>query len=804
MNKLKWNENWSFWNAKEPEIKKCVTLPHDAMLTEYRLKGIANGVATGFFPGGKYYYEKIFWGNPEYEKQRVLLEFEGVYMNSTVYLNGEKVGGHIYGYTDFFVDLTNKIKINEENNILVEVDNTRTPNSRWYSGSGIYRDVFWLTGNEACILPDGVQIQTLSVNPVIAEINVQVSDASIGKKLTATIKDNQEIIHLVSQLVKDNEVSLKLELPSERITLWSDEHPNLYDFSIVLGDEQKSFDEVNLRTGIRMLTWSAENGLQINGKTIKLRGGCIHHDHGALGAVSLYDAEKRRALRLKEMGFNAIRYAHNPAGKVFLDVCDEVGLYVMDESFDQWKGKQSPYDYGMYFEKHWEEDLDGMIRMARNHPSVIMYSIGNEISDVGQAEGAVINQMLTDYCHEKDSSRPVINCINPVVAVMGAISKDNTSPDDVVDPYAESAGSQASGSLLANIIVTIVPFMQKVMGKPEKVEKLLKPCFDALDIVGYNYAEQCYDKHHKWNPNRLMVGSETYFSHLFDNWKAVEEKPYLLGDFMWTAWDYLGEAGVGAPIYGTKHGGFNRPYPCVSAGCGIIDKTGIPQTSAYYAAIIWGKYDRPYIGVRPVNHSKEKYFLGQWRMTDTVHSWSWDGMDGKRAEIEVYAAAAQVELIQDGKSLGRNDTVKYIARFQTTYRKGTLVAISYDEDGNETGRDQLISADNKTHITLLPDRNVMKASTDGLIYVDIQVTDEKGIVKMLQDRKIQVQVDGAASLAGLANGNPFMTDSFTGDIFTTYQGQMQAIVRGNGKLGKIVLTVYDKELGESRIILYAE
>lgn len=799
----KWNNGWIFWDERTPENKKKVTLPHDAMLEEKRLPGIQNGAAAGYFPGGRYNYKKTFWGRESWEDQIVMLEFEGVYMKSSIFLNGEKVGGRIYGYSDFYVNLTGRIKIGEENELLVVADNTQTPNSRWYTGSGIYRDVYLLSGNRAHILPDGIKVVTEQIHPAILQIEIEVSETAKDSEVEIEVCLDNEVAartYLNPEVYKGVKKCCKIRIEDAR--LWSSEEPNLYTIRTVLKKAGNILDIQETRTGIRLLEWNASYGMKVNGKSVKLRGGCVHHDHGALGACGFYAAELRRAKILKEAGYNAVRYAHNPASKTFLDACDEVGLYVMDEAFDQWKEKQSPYDYGMYFESEWEKDLESMILKARNHPSVVMYSIGNEISDISKPEGAEIGRKLTALCHKLDPSRPTLNAVNPVVAIMGSISKGETSPDDIVDPYKENKDSQAAGSLLANIIVTAVPFISKFMGKPKKVEKLLKESFDAVDIVGYNYAEQCYQPHHDWNPSRIMVGSETYIPKLAENWEFIKSVPYVIGDFMWTAWDYLGEAGVGAAIYGTSRGGFNRPYPCVSAGCGAIDKTGYRETSSYYAAIIWGEYKKPYIGVRPVNRTEQKYFLGMWRYTDTVHSWSWTGMDGNLAEIEVFSPGKEVELIQDGTSLGRKKVQDYVAKFKTTYRSGFLEAIAYDEAGIEIGRDLLSSAGKEKTLTICPEQKVLKADGEDLLYVAICITDADGETKMLCDERITVTVEGAAELAGVCSGNPFTEESFLGDGCETWYGRMLAILRSNGNTGEIYLKASAKGV-ENQIILHA-
>ena len=766
MERIKYNEGWIFWNAIRPEEKTKVTLPHDAMLTEKRLPNMPGGAAAGYFPGGKYYYEKEFIGEESLKDRTVILEFQGVYMKSTVLLNGEIVGGRIYGYSRFYADLTGKIRTGEKNVLQVIVDNTQTPNSRWYSGSGIYRDVYLLIADKRYIAPDVVfAYSDLSdAGTIHVETDLLLKkgehielELSMDGKPVGSSSGTDTVIHVAEPMC------------------WSEEEQPLYDLTVCLYDGEDLLDSHKEQIGLRTLTWDAGHGIRINGKETKLRGGCIHHDNGTLGACSYYEAELRRVKKLKELGFNAIRYSHNPAGQAFLDACDEAGMYVIVEAFDTWKGKMLDYDYGIYFEQEWKKDLKDMILTARNHPSVIMYCIGNEISDTGQPEGAQLNQELYEFCHAMDPTRPTMHAFNPVVSNMGATNKTKTSPEDVVDPYREEKGSAISGSLLANMIATVAPFMSKVMGEPKKVEKLLKPCYDHIDIVGYNYSDRCYEPHHQWNPDRIMVGSETYPGAIVKNWPFIEKHSYVVGDFMWTAWDYLGEAGIGVPIYGKKHGGFNRPYPCISGGNGAFNLIGEAETPAYIAAIVWGKYSKPYIAVRPVNHSGEKYFLGQWRSTDAVASWSWTGMEGKKAEIEVYSRGRSVELIQDGKSLGRKSLEACKAEFQTIYRPGKLLAISYDAEGNCLDQNELLSAEDNLELRINQEEPYGK--NGDLIFLKAELTDKNGIRKLLLDRCLKVQVEGAGELIAIGSSNPMTEENYWSDQFTTYLGVLQIIVR---------------------------
>jgi len=383
MKKEKWNTGWMFWKDGHEEEAVSVQLPHDAMQTEERIPDMENGASSGFYPGGKYYYQKTFTPDESYEGKQVMLQFGGVYMDSTVLVNDEKVGGRLYGYSEFFADLTGKLKIGEENTVTVIADNSRTPNSRWYSGSGIYRDVHILSAGKEFIRPRGLRVKTLSIDPVKVRICVDVQ-AEPDTEIRTLICDQDRVI------AEGEGASFETELPG--VKMWDAEHPNLYTVRTTLEKDGRILDADEVTTGFRMIRADAASGLQVNGKTVKLRGACVHHDHGPLGACAMYKAELRRVKRLKELGYNAIRYAHNPADDNILEICDKVGMYLLDETFDQWKVPQSTYDYALHFDEEWKKDIESLIARDYNHPAVIMYCIGNEISDTGLPHGAMIDK----------------------------------------------------------------------------------------------------------------------------------------------------------------------------------------------------------------------------------------------------------------------------------------------------------------------------------------------------------------------------------------------------------------------------
>lgn len=779
MKKALFNDEWTFFSDIDMQ-PRAIRLPHDAMQTEKRIPELKDGAGTGFYPGGFYTYTKKFHVANEELNKTCILEFEGVYMKSSVYLNGKLLGGRIYGYSDFYVELTGKLQPGE-NELKVIADNSQFANSRWYSGSGIYRDVWMYTADTNYIKPDGIQVRTLSTAPAQIRVTVDARKESSVKTIVKICKDGRIVAEGLGE-------DVTLDIPEAK--LWTAETPELYEVLVELKQDDMILDTDSDSFGIRSIAWDVARGFQVNGKTVKLRGGCVHHDHGFIGAAEFDTACMRRVRLMKEAGFNAVRIAHNPASRAMLRSCDKLGMYVMNETFDTWIGLKSPYDYAMYFEDEWEKDVTDMIRVSYNHPSVIMYSIGNEVHFKDFKRVGDISEKMVNLCHRLDSSRPVTNALNPSMALADG-DKENPKihRNDKVNPRACGKGSALTGSALVNTIITYMEVIMKIFANEKKIKKhdaVLRP----LDIPGFNYGTYLYDGQHKDFPNRVLVGSESFPAVIYENWKAVKTMPWVIGDFLWTAWDYLGECGVGKVHYG-KQGSFTQPFPVISAGCANIDLTGEITPQGYYCAIVYGRYKKPYLAVHPVTHSGEKVFTGKWRLTDAIHSWSWPGYEGKTAMVDVYANAAKVELLHNGLSLGKKAPVRCQATWQLTYAPGTLEAISYDATGKEIGRDRLKTAGDKNILCVKPETQELKAGGSDLLFIPIEIIDENGIRKVLNDTDVTVQVEGAAQLAGLGNANLTQESlmPYVGSTICTFEGRALAILRSTDNEGSITVTV---------------
>lgn len=761
---LNFNTNWTF--RKEGGVPIPVSLPHDAMIIEPRDGSCRNGVNSGYFPGGKYTYEKVFDIAAEDIGKSIMIHFEGVYQNCTVSVNGEIVGSHKYGYTAFDVDISNAVRAGS-NTVTVHVDNSLEPNCRWYSGSGIYRPVQLLIRDRVHI--ETVHIETVSIDPVQVKVDVTTTTET---PVAVEIYEGDVLI-----------VSGKpgvITVPNAK--LWSAETPFLYTVLV-----KTETDERIIPFGIRELKWSAKTGLLINGERVLLRGGCIHHDHGVLGACEFYDAEERRIRILKENGFNAVRIAHNPASQITLEICDKLGMYVMNETFDGWYVPKTYHDYARWFEAEWKNDITAMVESSRNHPSVIMYSHGNEVSETATKRGVQVCRELTDFIHGLDPTRPVtagVNVLLNVYANMGmGVYKDKG--DYKPEPLPRKGGykEKKTGSAFFNAMAQKLGPLMFFMSKGRKGDKACLGAANGLDVLGLNYASSRYDEDAAKYPDRMMVGSETMVADLPYNWEQVKKYPQVVGDFVWSAWDYLGEACIGDWTYHSYKG-----LPLL-AGQGMIDITGKPLASMYFMQIVWGLRKKPFIGVRPVNHAKESPSTGAWQFTNAIDSWSWQGYEGTKATVEVYADAAAVRLKLNGMEIATKPVKKYKAYFKLLYQPGTLTAEALDDKGNVISSHSLTTAGTETVLTVRHEKTVLRANNQDLCYLSIEFTDGKGNLKPYIEQRVEITVDGAVTLAGFGSALCKTDEVFDKNYHNSYRGRCLAVLRAGNIPGKATITV---------------
>jgi len=504
----------------------------------------------------------------------------------------------------------------------------------------------------------------------------------------------------------------------------------------------------------------------INGKTVLLKGGCIHHDNGILGARSYDLSEWRRIKRLKDSGYNAIRSSHNPLCRSALKACDTLGMYVMDETWDMWNVPKSEYDYANVFMDHYEFDLESIVAKDYNHPSVIMYSIGNEVTEPASEEGMILARKIFAKLKKLDATRPITAGINLTILLMTSMQMKADGSQGV--PNLENMDSTTY-----NKMVSEMGNRMTVAAASDKANEVTTPILDMLDIAGYNYASSRYESEGEKHPDRIVVGAETYTYKLAENWEMVERLPYLIGDFMWTAWDYLGEAGIGTWSYDEEDLSFTKVYPWLLSGAGAFDILGNENADVGLAEVVWDQRKKPYLAVTPPNHQGIVPNKAIWRGTNARPYWSYRGCEGNDTEVEVYCKAHEVELLINGNVAGREMVQGCKAVFPVKYEPGELKAIAYMKDGNVISEHSLVSADSDPQIKVTAEENIIKSE---LIYVDISLVGDNQQIECNCDTKLSVQVEGGELLA-FGSANPKTDDDFLSGEYTTYYGRSQAVIR---------------------------
>ncbi len=809
MQNYSFNENWEFSRGLSSAMaagftgqevaKEVVRLPHDAMISADRSETAVTGAGGAFFEAGDCEYSKtLFW--PEENAGKIaFLEFDGVYTNATVFINGDYVADWHNGYLNTQVRISDYLIAGQDNSIKVSVKNSAQPNGRWYTGEGIYRDVRLLIADPLYILPDGVKITTLAADEQVAVLEVETAvrwegnGARTGSVTTAVYdsqneKVKEEPVHFT---VKSGEtLNLHQRIYLKNPKLWSMDSPALYRCvsTVTVGDAAPDSSETTF--GIRVLQLDSVHGLRINGKTVKLKGGCMHHDNGILGAVSFKDAELRRVAMMKAAGYNAIRGAHNPISKALLEACDELGVVVMEEFTDTWTQAKGTYSYGFFFPSVWEQDIEQMIRRDYNHPSIIMYSIGNEIPETGSRMAASWGRKIADKIRSLDSTRYITNGINIMMSVIDRIGI--IMQDIGASLYKEGYSPAEINDLMNNTAA----FMPRVVTHPI-AEEATAESFEMLDIIGLNYAEDTAVQQHEKYPDRIYVGSETLPGNLDKNWKLVEQYDHIIGDFSWTAWDYLGEVGVGRVEElpeNTPAGmaSFMGGYPWIAAYAGDFDITGYRRPVSYWRETIWGgRENQPYIAVQNPAHIGKQMFRGNWAWTDSARSWNWPGAENQPIAVEVYSDAQEAELFVNGTSIGRKSVGEDKAcycKWETTYVPGEIRVVAY-KDGEEVGCDTLRTPADDTAIVLKSNRSTIGTGENELAFIDIELRDADGTLRMGDDRKLTIQVGGPAELLAAGSGNPCTEESYQAAEHLTFEGRLLAVIRAGKESGTAKVTV---------------
>jgi beta-galactosidase len=728
-----------------------IDLPHDWSIEGKIDSENTMGNDGGYFPAGVGWYRKTFEVSEPWKGKLVSIYFEGVYMNSEVFVNGKSLGIHPYGYTSFSYDITPYLLYGRKNVLSVKVDNSKQKNCRWYSGSGIYRHVWVILTDLVHVAQWGVTITTPDVSPEKATVQIKTklkNETDLPQRIRLTTqlstanKKNAGGNQLERELPANSEKEIEQTIQILKPLVWTPETPNLYLAHVQIKDSKKVIDNTQTTFGIRSTKFSIENGFQLNGKTIKLNGGCVHHDNGCLGAAAFDRAEERRVELLKAAGFNAIRTSHNPPSEAFLDACDRLGMLVIDESFDGWKEKKTDFDYAMYFDAWWQRDIVSMVQRDRNHPSIIMWSIGNEIIERKKPEAVKTAKMLTECVHKNDPTRPVTSAM--------------TTWDMAWDMF--------------------------------------DPLFAVQDIGGYNYQLHRAPKDHERVPSRIIVQTESYPRDAFANWKMVQSHNYILGDFVWTALDYLGESGIGRWYYPGDSPGEHwevKLYPWHGAYCGDIDLTGWRKPISHYRNLLYNSTEKLYMAVREPNPDSGKIKPTIWAVWPTWENWTWPGYEGKDLQVEVYSKYPKVRLYLNKKLVGEQATTEeqqFKTLFTLPYAAGELKAVGV-MDNKETETTILQTSHPAAKIKLMADRTKISANGQDLSFVSIEVTDIHGIVQPNAENRLQFNIEGPGTIAGVDNANIKDLDSYIGTKRNAWHGRALVVLRSAKRAGSIKLTV---------------
>ncbi len=791
MIKQNWNESWKVWKDKNafalvfavPEDAITVDVPYDAVFHTQQDPNCVNAGSVGFLNGGVFNYYKEYNLQPEDVGKTILLELEGVSTKSFVYVNSSMVGSCGYSYTDYFVNITDYLNVGM-NQILVVAD-VLDRSSRYYVGGGIYRDVYLLVGGDIYVEPETLHFTTKDIDAECAIIEVEVSLRN-AKVTPCDVQVYFEVVDAdgnkcVSEcypvlLHGSKTTHIRKLFYVNEPKLWSDENPNLYNCTVSVKQGEKELDSDSIVTGIRKLTIDAMHGLRVNGRTVKLRGACIHHDQGILGAATYYDYEYRRIKKLKEGGFNAVRSAHNPVSKALLTACDMLGMYVMDEGFDMWEKMKNYSDFAIFFEKEWEDVVRAMVRVDYNHPSVVFYSSGNEISEIGTEKGYALNRKICELFHKLDPNRFTTNGIN------GAFAAGNGLVEIAADLTGKNPSEFADGDI--NKFMGLVATAMDKIVQHKVVGDILERIDPTNDVMGYNYMTSRYLMDNKSYPNRVIVGTETYPKQIAESWSIIKSCPAIIGDFTWTGHDYMGEAG------GPKS------FPRIINSSGDISVVGARRPMSYYREHVFGLSEKPYLCVRPPEVFGQSRQFGPWRFTDGIHTWSFPGAEGKPVTVEVFSAGDKVELFLDDKSIGKKanglEEGCYTA-FDTTYQPGALKAISY-RNGKVIGEDILYTSAGPEKIYVDAEDYRFVPNSNDLVFINIAIQDCNGYTVENAKCELNIQIDGNAKLLAFGSLEAIHDCGFEKPVTIASEGRALAVLQISEASDSVSVTITSEGL----------
>ncbi len=754
-------QDWRFLlgnkkNAHQPALNdskwRSLDLPHDWSIEGTFDEKDAGAGSGGYLPGGLAWYRKTFVLPEDTAGKRVMIEFDGVYMNATVWINGHKLGTHAYGYTSFQYDITPHLNFGKKKNtIAVRVDDSKRPNTRWYSGAGIYRHVWLTVTDKIHVAQWGTAVSTVRATKSSAKIAIETSvenetDAAAKVELvTRIISPDGKAAGTVASTKKIRagaKTKFIQAVTVKRPALWDIDSPEMYRAETTVKAGGKVKDNCRTPFGIRTFSFDPEKGFILNGKRLKLKGVNVHHDNGCLGSVVYDRADERRVELMKSIGVNAIRTSHNPPSPEFLDACDRLGVVVIDESFDEWEEGKMKYGYKDHFAKCWRDDLASMVLRDRNHPSIVLWSIGNEVPEQGKLKGARTADKMARFVRKLDPTRPV--------------------------GYGAHPGAWT----------------------PE--------LWAALDVCGYNYRDDLYESDHKKYPKRCVLGSETFSLHAFRTWTAAADNKHIIGEFIWTGMDYIGEAGIGYAL--DPH----SKYPVNTACCGEIDICGFKKTRSYYRDILRDNGTELHIAVRQPHNDGEVFKLSSWGWPTAKSSWTWPGCERswscQAMHVDVYSACDEVELRLNGKSIGRNTTSKssaYMATWTVPYQPGTLEAIGY-RGGKRVAVQTLRTLGDPAKIKLTPDRKRIKADGYDLSFVTVEVLAKSGELHPNAGNEVVFSIKGPGEILAVGNGDQASVERFQAKQRKAHNGRCLVVVKSARRAGKIELTAKSKGLTSAK------
>ncbi len=768
--RIAFDQGWRFYRgggegfaatAFDDSAWRSVDLPHDwsvedvpASLSQAAVgpfdKRAIGRTATGFAIGGEGWYRKSIDLDDLPADARLELALDGAYLETEIWLNGQSLKTNVNGYIPFAVDLTPALDRAGKNILAIHVRNEGR-NSRWYSGSGLYRSIELIARPSGSrIAPWGVGAWTRRLAKGAAEISVttELELVAPDQQLITRLRDENGMVVAQASSKASSTTSQSLTVRGPR--LWSPDQPQLYQLETVLQSGDRTIDRLEQPFGVRIISFDARRGMTLNGARFALRGGCVHHDNGLLGACAYPDADERRIRLLKARGFNAIRSSHNPASRSLRDACDRLGMLLIEEAFDVWHSAKEPEDFSTQFEGHWEEVLEAMVRSARNSPSVIMWSIGNEIPYRATDEGVKWQWRLANAVRQMDPTRPVTAGLN---GVLGA-------------PMVADADTARTGQA----------------GKVDNASTIF------LDVPGYNYRLEDIEAEQQVYPDRVVYASETFARDLYD-YKALSDRaPYFLGEFLWTAMDYLGEAGLGATAQ-LKDGSFPiymPAYPWVNAWCGDIDLIGQQKASSLARDVLWGMSPLEISVQRPIAAGKFEY-VANWGWPDELQSWTWPGSEGRVLSVRVHCAGDRVELRLNGAVVGTRALTKsdgMRCEFKLPYAAGVLEAVGY-RGGQVIGRRTLRTVGTAAAIRLRAERDKVPPGPLGLHYLVVEVVDQEGHVLPDEQRSVRLTLEGTASLLAFGSANPLATGSLQARETQTFRGRAMAIFRSLGSASDV-------------------